>query len=93
MSSDLDMKDLHAIHIAVYESLIDAGILVQNEQSWEDAAELIVERLGLTQEWGIVTDMGVRTDRPMSEKCAKGLAADYDDMTARSRWATKWSVE
>lgn len=68
-------------------SMVDTSGGGMPDEFWEHMATA----LGLTEEWGIVTDMGFTSGGGrMTEERAKHLAATYEDMTARSRFVTEW---
>lgn len=62
--------------------------------SWAaHVAEVLLQALGLREAWGVVTDMGIATERPWTEEQARRAAAKWPDMTVRRRWVSDWEVQ
>lgn len=68
-------------------------------KEWDDfasytahVADAVVAALGLEEEWNVLTDMGVKSHSPLTEERARHLAERFNDMTARRRWVSGWSV-
>lgn len=57
---------------------------------WRRLSRAAVEALQLTDEWGVITDMGHVPLKPMTEDRARKLAAQHDDKTARRRLVGPW---
>lgn len=67
----------------LYEGTIDV----------DELAAAVLASLGLTEEWNVLTDMGVKSHQPLTEERAKELAAQFEDMTARRRFVSPLAAD
>lgn len=61
-----------------------------DQAAYMDMARAAIDALDLTEEWGVITDMGVDSHRPLARDKALRVAEKYDDMFARSRLVSPW---